>query len=195
MNLGEGPQAFSRLLRAGASAAMIRPMRLRQFLFLLPILVLSSCDSGGDGGAPSVEIESDAGEAVIRHLIAKLPDPAPGVPKVYAIAKGEIFTRGVVTPASTAFQQRFDDLKLRFVSANSLEETEPDHTIVDSQSRLAPYLLQVRKLATTGTTTLEAEVGWAYKKHFERWRFVLEQREGKTVVISETRLEGNWDAP
>lgn len=174
---------------------MIRAMRLRQLLLLLPFLVLPACDSGGDGGPPSVEIESDAGEAVIRHLIAKLPDPAPGVPKVYAIAKGEIFTRGVVTPVSTAFHQRFDDLKLRFVSANSLEETEPDHTIVDSQSRLAPYLLQVRKLASTGATSFDAEVGWAYKKHFERWRCTLEQREGKTVVTSETRLEGNWDSP
>lgn len=187
--------AFSRLLHAGASATMIRAMRLGQLILLLPILALSACDSGGDGGEPMLEIESDAGEAVIRHLIAKLPDPSPGVPKVFAIAKGEIFTRGVVTPVSTAFHQRFDDLKLRFVSANSLEETEPDHMIVDSQSRLAPYLLQVRKLVSRGAGNVEAEVGWAYKKHFERWRYTLEQREGKAVITTETRLAGNWDQP
>ena len=42
---------------------MIGVMRLTPLL-LLPVLLLTACDSGGDAGAPSVEIESGAGEAV-----------------------------------------------------------------------------------------------------------------------------------
>jgi hypothetical protein len=165
------------------------------FLIALCSLTMVSCDSGGENTSPPVEIESDVGEAVIRHLITKLPDPAPDVPKVYSIVKGEIYTRGVVSPVAVAFHDRFSDLKLRFVSANALEDTEPDHLIIDSQSRLAPYLLQVRKLVKKGDASYEAEVGWSYKKLFERWRYAVETREGKTAVTGEERLEGNWEKP
>jgi hypothetical protein len=38
-------------------------------------------------------------------------------------------------------------------------------------------------------------VGWSYKKLFERWRYAVETREGKTTVTGEERLEGNWEKP
>lgn len=157
---------------------------------LICLFTLAACDSGEPGGWPLDQLEGDVGEAAIRHVIANLPDPAPGVPKIYCIIIGQLTTIGTVTPARASFVKRFDDLKLNFVGAGSLKESEPDHAVVDTQSGLAPYLLQIRRIKTLDGSRFEVEAAWSYKKQFERRRLEVEQKDGRCSVIKSERTAG-----
>ncbi|WP_395745008.1 hypothetical protein [Prosthecobacter sp.] len=163
------------------------------FLFLFPLLSLClglvGCDSSETAPLPLNLYECDAGEAAVRELIGKLPDLNPGVPKSYSIVLGEI-NRDGMTPASDAFTKRFEDLKLKFINAQNLKDIEPDHTIADPETRLAAFILQLRKLQPTSATTWDAEVGWGYKKEFARWKMRVEVKDGKTSVVKAEKVEG-----
>ncbi len=158
---------------------------------LFAFIVLAACDSSEPGGWPLDQLEGDAGEAAIRHVLANLPDPAPGVPKVYCIIIGQMTTIGTVTPARAGFVKRFDDLKLKFVGAGSLKESEPDHAVVDTQSGLSPFLLQIRRIKTLDGSRCEVETAWSYKKQFERHRLEVEQKDGRCTVLKSERTEGS----
>ncbi|MEZ5384878.1 MAG: hypothetical protein R3F13_05130 [Prosthecobacter sp.] len=156
----------------------------RRLVFLTALcLGLAACDSSDGGRLPVSLFECEAGEASIRHLISKLPDLNQGVAKSYSIVLGEI-NRDGMTPASDEFSARFSDLKLKFVNALNLKDIDPDHTIVDPESRLAAFVLQLRTLKQTSATTWESEVGWSYKKEFGRLKLQLDTRDGKLAVTS-----------
>lgn len=159
----------------------------RRLLLLSLCLGLAACDSSDTAPLPLSLYECDAGEAAVRHLISKLPELNPGVPKSHAIVLGEI-NRDGMTPASDAFTARFADLKLPFINALNLKAIEPDHTIADPATRLAAFVLQLRHLKSTSATTWEAEVGWSYKKEFGRLKLRLETKDGKTTVVNEEPL-------
>lgn len=160
----------------------------RLVLLILPVLLaLAACDSGGSGGVSLAEYESDLGEAVVRHLIKNLPDPAPGVPRAYCVVKGPY-----LETTRTDFASRFADLKLRFISGNVLKVTEPDHAVVDPETGLAPYVLQITDIKESGVSKWTVDVGWSYKKLFERHRYEVSLNQNKHEVTSSTRLEGNY---
>ncbi len=169
------------MLRRHAILALVCPAVLGLGLFL------AGCDSSDGGKLPLSYYESDAGEAALRHVIAKLPDLNPGIAKSYSIVLGEI-NRDGMTPATDAFTARFADLKLKFVNAMNLKETPPDHVIVDPDTRLACFILQLRDLRPTSATTWEVETGWSYKKEFERMKLRLEKKDGKIAVVNEEKL-------
>lgn len=150
---------------------------------------LAACDSSDGGKLPLSFYECDAGEAALRHLISKLPELNPGVAKSYSIVLGEI-NRDGMTPASDAFTARFADLKLKFANALHLKDVPPDHTIVDPETRLAVFVLQLRDLKQTSAVTWEAETGWGYKKEFGRFKVRLETKDGKNSVVHEEKVEG-----
>ena len=114
----------------------------------------------------------------------------PGVAKSYSIVLGEI-NRDGMTPATDAFTARFADLKLKFVNAMNLKTVEPDSTIADPETRLAAFVLQLRTLQQTSATTWQAEVGWSYKKEYERLKLRLETKDGKTSVVNAERVGGS----
>lgn len=157
---------------------------------LLMLLILPACDSGGPGGGGVDDYESDLGEAVIRHLIKSLPDPAPGVPKVYCVVKGPS-----LEAVKTDFARRFVDLKLRFVSGNVLMVTEPDNAVVDPDTRLSPFVLQIRAIKPEGSDRFEVEVGWSYKKLYEKERYRVQLKDGAYTVTNSTRIAGNYEPP
>ncbi|MDZ4404212.1 hypothetical protein [Prosthecobacter sp.] len=156
----------------------------RRLLLISLCLGLAACDSSDTAALPLNLYECDAGEAALRHLITKLPDLNPGVAKSYAIVLGEI-NRDGMTPATDVFTKRFADLKLKFINAQNLKDTDPDHTIVDAETRLAAFILQLRKLQQTSATTWDAEVGWSYKKEFERMKLRIEVKDGKASVVDQ----------
>ncbi len=160
----------------------------RRFLLLSLCLGFAACDSSDTAPLPLNLYECDAGEAAIRHLITAIPDLNPGVPKSYSIVLGEI-NRDGMTPASDTFTKRFADLKLKFVNAQNLKVIEPDHTIAESDTRLAAFVLQLRKLQPTSATTWDAEAGWSYKKEFARIKLRLEAKDGKTTVLKSEKIE------
>ena len=163
-----------------------RMSRLRNCLALF-LLLLTACDSGQPGSVPSADYEGDLGEAVVRHLIANLPDPAPAIPKSYCIVKGK-----ALDTTSMDFAKRLADLKLRFISGDVIIETDPDHALVDPETRLSPFILQITFIKSSGPASWTADAGWSYKKLFEKLRYEITQKDGKYAVIKSTRLEGNW---
>jgi hypothetical protein len=164
--------------------AMNAIMTRRTALFAALCLGLAACDSSDTARLPLNLYECEAGEAALRHLIAQLPDPNPGVAKSYSIVLGEI-NRDGMTPASDAFTARFADLKLKFVNAFLLKDVPPDHIIADPETRLAAFVLQLRTLQQSSATTWRAEVGWSYKKEFGRLKLRIESKDGKTSVVEE----------
>jgi hypothetical protein len=162
----------------------------RRHLLLSLCLGLAACDSSETAPLPLNLYECDAGEAALRHLITTIPDLNPGVAKSYSIVLGEI-NRDGMTPASEAFTKRFADLKLKFIDAQFLKDIDPDHTIADSDTRLAAFVLQLRKLQPTSATTWNAEAGWSYKKEFARMQLQLEVKDGKTTVVKSEKIEGS----
>ncbi|MCX6848685.1 MAG: hypothetical protein NTY98_07170 [Verrucomicrobia bacterium] len=157
---------------------------------LLLSLCLAACDSSETAPLPLNLYECDAGEAAVRHLITLLPDINPGVPKSYSIVLGEI-NRDGMTPATDEFTKRFADLKLKFVNAQFLKVIEPDHTIAESDTRLAAFVLQLRSLQPTSSTTWNAEAGWSYKKEYARIKMRLEVKDGKNSVVNAEKIEGS----
>ncbi len=170
---------------------LARMLRLTGIGFLVVLGVLAvSCDSGEPGRLSLSEYESAEGEALVRHLIARLPPLDPAVPKSYCVVKG---TR--LASTSTKFVGRMSDLNLRFVSGEVLITREPGETIVDPSSNLPPVTLQISEIKRTGEHTREAVAGWAYKKTFERRRFKLEHDAAGWVVTPGERIEGNYEPP
>lgn len=163
----------------------------RRFFFLAPLsFVLAACDSGEPGGASPAEYESDLGEAIVRHLLQNLPDPAPGVPKACCLVTG-----GAIEPMSVAFTKRLADLKLRFLSRDVLRFTEPGNVAVDPETGLSPYFVQIASIKSSNAAGWTADVGWSYKKTFEKLRYEVVQMEGKYQIVKTTRLEGNYEPP
>ncbi|MFM7603781.1 MAG: hypothetical protein ACKO8Z_01110 [Prosthecobacter sp.] len=151
-------------------------------------MLLNACHSSDEGSLPVIMFESDAGEAVIRHVIATLPDLNPGIAKNYSIVLGEISRDGMMTPASESFVKRFANLNLEFVNAINLKAHEPDQIIVDNKNFLATFVLQLRKLRQLSAKTWEAETGWSYKKEFGHAKIFLEQMEGRINVIKDEKI-------
>lgn len=162
----------------------------RRHLLLSLCLGLAACDSSDTAPLPLNLYECDAGEAAVRHLITLLPDLNPGVAKSYSVVLGEI-NRDGMTPATDAFTQRLADLKLKFVNAQNLKDIEPDHTIADPDTRLAAFILQLRKLQPTSASTWDAEAGWSYKKEYARYKLQLEVKDGKTRVVKAEKTESS----
>ncbi len=162
----------------------------RRLLLLSLCLGLAACDSSDTAPLPLNLYECDAGEAAVRHLITLLPDLNPGVAKSYSIVLGEI-NRDGMTPATDDFTKRFADLKLKFVNAQNLKDIEPDHTIADPDTRLAAFILQLRKLQPTSANTWDAEAGWSYKKEYARYKLQLEVKDGKTRVVKAEKTESS----
>ena len=170
-----------------ASEAMLR-------LLLLPVLLLAlvACGPVDREGTRLDSYETDASEQLLRALLRDLPDPKPGVPKSYSIALGEIVPKRDFTPASVPFLRRFDDLKLRMISAAVLTTTPPDQTIIDPELRIAVYLLQIRLMRQTSPGVWEYEAGWSYKQHFQRRQWTVRETNGQFTVEAGKVLDGNW---
>ncbi len=154
------------------------------------LLFLAACDSGEPNEVPLEEYEGPIGEAVVRFLVKNVPVINPDVPKVYTVVKGER-----LKSTSTAFVKRMDDLKLTFISGEVLTMRDPDRTIVDPRSGLAPVTLQITKIKRAGSDAYEVITGWAYKKNFERWLLRVEAEGDAFRVEKRERLEGNYVAP
>ncbi len=160
---------------------MCRP--LPRLLTASLLLFLSACSGGDPGFIRLGDYESDVGEAAVRHLISKLPDPAPGVPKEYCV----MIARDL-RPATPAFERRFADMKLDFVNGDALTTEEVTQVPKDPVSGLTPYVLQIALIHKEPDGAHTAEMGWSYKKIAERRKYRLEQKDGKWHVVKDEPL-------
>lgn len=156
---------------------------MKYFAALFLISLLAACGKGDPGFIRLKDYESDAGEVAMRHLISKLPDPAPGVPKEYTL----MYARDL-RPASQDFMDRFKDLNLAFVHGDALTIEEVTLVPKNPKTGLSPYVLQLAHMHNEPDGTCTVEVGWAYKKTFERWIYKMAKGDdGKWAVRSEER--------
>jgi hypothetical protein len=168
-------------------------MNRRTALLCLAAVALAGCKPVDQAGVQLQHYENDATEALVREIIRTLPDPNPGVPKSYSIALGEIVLGRDFTPASIEFIKRFDDLKLRIISASVLATIEPDNTIADPERRIAAYVIQIRLMKRVDTSVWEYETAWSYKKHFQRKKWRVSLQENGTYRTEDLGvLDGNW---
>lgn len=157
------------------------------------MLGLTGCDSSDSQGVPLARYENEVGEAVVRHLMATVPDPSPGVPKSWSVVLGEIGRNGVFEAASVDFLKRFQEGGRRVISASVLTEAEPDHMIIDPELRVAVYVLQLRLMKQRAADLWDVEAAWSYKKFYERKRLEVAKGTDSQWVVKELEtLEGNW---
>jgi hypothetical protein len=167
---------------------MLKPLLLISALALMA----TSCSPVDRDGNALKEYETEGTEALVREIIRSLPDPNPGVQKSYSIALGEIVRGRDFTAASIPFLKRFDDLKLRIISASVLSTAPPDETAIDPDFRVPAFVIQIRTMKQTSGSTWEYEVAWSYKKHFQRRHWKVSSHNGAWKAEPGEIIEGNW---
>lgn len=160
-------------------------------LFLLS-LTLAACGPVDREGHSLADYETAGTEALVREVIRTLPDPNPGVQKSYSITLGEIVRGRDFSPASVPFMQRFADTRLRIISPTVITTAPPEGTLIDPDLRVPIYLLQIRGMTQTSGSTWDYEVGWGYKKHFQRQKWKVTSDNGAWKVEPGAVIEGNW---
>lgn len=134
------------------------------------------------------EYEGAVGEAVVRHLIAHLPNLDKEVPKVYCIVKGPQLSN-----TRMDFAERMKDLNLNFVSSLVLKVRESDRNVYEPQSQLSPVMLQVARIIRAGADGFDVSAGWAYMKTWERRQYKVRAVSGGSYeIVKDERSEGNY---
>lgn len=162
-----------------------------RFLFhLLALALITSCGPVDREGRQLADYETAGTEALIREIIHTLPDLNSGVQKSYSITLGEIVRGRDYTSASVPFLKRFDDLKLRLISASVLGIAPPDNTAIDPDFRVPVFVIQVRSMKQVSGNTWEYEAAWSYKKQFQRRSWKVISNNGDWKVEPGMEIEG-----
>jgi hypothetical protein len=150
------------------------------FLFRIPgalvaFLCFISCGLGDPGYVRPGDYECDAGEAVVRHLIQTAPDLEPQVPEEYCILR----SKGLA-PVEKSFNERFNDLKKVFVSAEgSVSFKDNLGYPINPKTGIAPTVLHLANMHREADGSYTVEAAWAYKTAFERFKLQVTQKEGR----------------
>jgi hypothetical protein len=150
------------------------------------MLLFTHCGAGDPSFVRLGDYECDAGEAVVRHIIKTMPDPAPGLPKEYTIVKALD-----LRAADMDFIRRFSDLGLPFISAEVLSEQEETHHPVNPKSGLSPIMIHLQRMKRPNADTYEVDAGWAHKRTFEQRSYRVKKTGGKWTVEEVAKLGGN----
>lgn len=157
----------------------------RYFILLLCFLGLSC--SPQNAFDPRT-VETDAGAAVFRQLMADCPYTTPERPVCLTIGPGQ-------TALSPAFKDRFADLKDRLLAHNQIAVT-----VLSGKARVQQksttttagplvLLLQVSEMKSTGGG-YEAIAAWAFKDDLMRRKYlVTPEADGKFKVTAGDIIE------
>lgn len=150
-----------------ATPARPRKLRALPVLSLAVLLILGGCRKYDYDPR---DLENDASEAVIRHMLENLPELEPQVPKIHTITLSE----GMAVPRRS-FVQRFDDLDITWVSGNQLIIRSEDNRIIDAESKLSPITFQVSGQDAKPDGAIAVTGAWAYKDIWQRRVFIVRQ--------------------
>lgn len=156
------------------------------------MVLLTACGPVDRDGNDLAAYESAPTEALVREIIRSAPELNPGVAKSYSVTLGEIVRGRDFTPASVPFLRRFDDLKLRLISASVLTTMPPSNDLIDPDLRVAMFLIQIRSMKQVSGDVWEYETGWSYKKQFQRQAWKVVGHNGQYRVEPGAVLEGNY---
>jgi hypothetical protein len=159
---------------------------LRSLLSFLLMMLLAGCGGSDPSFVRLGDYENDAGEAAVRFVIQHLPEFGKGVPKEYCVVKALD-----LRSTDTDFIKRFVDLKLPFVSADVLSEQEETHFPINPKSGLTPVMVQIAHMKKLGADHYEVEIGWSWKKSYERKRFDVLKDAGAWKVTELERLDSS----
>jgi hypothetical protein len=170
---------------------------IRRFALLLCVLSLTACGRPDETFVHIGDFEGAVGEAIVRHLIKTAPDLLPGTPKEYCVVSGSLIKAEHPHSVATDFTKRMADMNVHFVSADVLIEAPPNHDIIDPQTRIIPYIIQLATMRRPEPTLWEVEAAWSFQKTFERRRYqVRVDADGKPIELKELeKLEGNYAKP
>lgn len=163
---------------------------IRVILFSVLVLFAAGCGKSDPGFVRLGDYESDASEAVVRHLVQTLPDITKGVPKEFSVVKALD-----LRSTDIDFMRRFGDTKFAFISRDVLSEQPETHYPINPKSGLSPILLHLRHVKKLSDQAYEIEAGWAYKRTFEMKRFHVQQSGATWKVEEQARLDGNYEQP
>lgn len=147
-------------------------MMLR-LLFLLPILFFSACSKPEVADKDHTELESPAGEAVLRHVLSVCPHLKEA--KQLTIVLGE-----KMDPASKDFEGKFSDTGLLVTPSKKLEAgmANGQVRIYDSVTQEPPIIIQLSSLIEepASVPTLKATAAWSWKDKAKRFIYTVKTR-------------------
>jgi hypothetical protein len=160
----------------------------RRTMLLLLSLNLAACGLGDPSFVRIGDYECDASEAILRQVLPTIPHVDPKVPQEFAL-----MTALDLRPASMDFVRRFADTKLAFVSGEVLRD-EPDlHFPINPRSGMSPFIVQVAVLRHPTPDQWEAEIGWSYKKTYQKSLYTATKTATGWTVVLVKKLDGNLD--
>lgn len=147
-------------------------MMLR-FLFLLPVLLFSACSKPEKADADHAELETPAGEAVLRHVLSVCPHR--GEARQLTIVLGER-----MEPASQAFEGKFSDTGLLVTPSKKLEAgmANGQVRIYDSVTQEPPIIIQLSSLVEepAAVPTFKAKAAWSWKDKAKRFIYTVKAK-------------------
>ena len=153
---------------------------LRRLALLLAALLLAACSGDTPSGPKHQELESPAGEAVLRHLLSLCPQRSEA--KQLTLVLGPL-----QDAASSDFENKFADTGLVVTPSRKLVAgaVNGQVRIFDSTTNQAPIILQISSLVPDPTNPANAEAiaAWSYKDQAQRFRLLVLPQPNGTFTI------------
>jgi len=156
-------------------------MNLR-LLFLLPLLLLSACGKTEKSDPEHTELETPAGEAVLRQVLSLCPHRSEA--KQLTIVLGE-----KMDSATKPFEQKFSDTGLLVTPSKKLEAGMADGKvrIYDSVTQEPPIILQLSSLTADSAngSTFNAVAAWSWKTEAKRFNYTVQAKPDGTFDVKQ----------
>ncbi|MES2708148.1 MAG: hypothetical protein V4726_16260 [Verrucomicrobiota bacterium] len=153
-----------------------------RLLLLLPVLLFSACGKTEQAVPRHTELETPAGEAVLRQVLSLCPHRAAA--KQLTIVLGE-----KMDAATKPFEQKFNDTGLLVTPARKLEAgmANGQVRIYDSVTQEPPVILQLSSLtADPGDAAgFEAIAAWSWKTEAKRHRYTVRPKSDGTFDVKQ----------
>lgn len=166
-----------------------------RLLFLLPLLLLSSCGKTEKSDPEHTELETPAGEAVLRQVLSTCPHRSEA--KQLTIVLGE-----KMDAATKPFEHKFSDTGLLVTPSKKLEAGMADGKvrIYDSVTQEPPIILQLSSLTADSPngSSFDAIAAWSWKTEAKRHHYSVrakpdgsfEVQQGAEIPIAPRNQDG-----
>lgn len=158
-------------------------MIFRRSLILLPLLLLLASCSKTEKAAPEhAELESPAGEAVLRQVLSECPHKTEAKQLTIVISEA-------MDAADKAFEAKFSDTGLLVTPAKKLEAgmASGKVRIYDSVTQEPPIILQLSTLAADPAEAgvFHAIAAWSWKDEAKRFNYTARPKGDGTFEVKQ----------
>lgn len=153
-----------------------------RLLFLLPVLLLSACGKTEQAAPDHAELESPAGEAVLRQVLTDCPHRTEAKQVTIVISEA-------MDPADKAFEAKFSDTGLLVTPAKKLEAgmAAGKVRIYDSVTQEPPIILQLSTLTANPARAgaFDAVAAWSWKDEAKRYNYTVLPKSDGTFEVKQ----------